>query len=270
MNRYQRALIGGFGVMLAVVVCLYVAYKQPRHWNDFTDQFVQVPGALLVFAIATALVLVAAMYRRDRLQVVNMLVAVLINIVLGELLANVQIPLYLDSVFTIAISVAYGPLAGIAVAMLTQMIWAIFNSVVLIFSLVAIVVALLAGILAKVGGFYSAISAFFAGVGIGFFSSLLAAPVAVLVYSADDLSGTGNLITALLGYGENLVMAVILQCLLIDPIDKAISAVLAFWLLRLAVRRGWLTPKGHRLFGLWAKKVSPKSGEDLANSEPAP
>lgn len=85
--------------------------------------------------------------------------AIVINIVMGELIAVLKIPIYLDSIGTILVGVLAGPLAGGLTGLLSNLIWSISPSpsgaasFVAWFAPVAAVVGILAGVFGGRGWF---------------------------------------------------------------------------------------------------------------------
>ena len=64
-------------------------------------------------------------------------VALVLNIVVGQIAGSVGIPLYLDSVGTILVAALAGPVAGLATGTLSSVVWGLLNPAALPFAAVA-------------------------------------------------------------------------------------------------------------------------------------
>jgi energy-coupling factor transport system substrate-specific component len=82
-------------------------------------------------------------------------VAIVINIVIGQLIILLKLPVYLDSIGTVLVGVLAGPLAGGITGALTNVVWGIIfsNPQIIPFAVPAFVIGLLAGIFAQMGWF---------------------------------------------------------------------------------------------------------------------
>ncbi len=83
-------------------------------------------------------------------------VAIVINIVIGQIVQNVlKLPIYLDSIGTVLVAVLAGPLAGALTGALSNIIWGIIFSTptIIPFAITAFAIGLMAGFLARLGWF---------------------------------------------------------------------------------------------------------------------
>src|SRR5689334_9487952 len=82
--------------------------------------------------------------------------AVVINIVVGQIVVWLKIPLYLDSFGTVLVGILAGPIAGGVAGLVTNLIWGlILDPVAAAFAPVAVVIGIVAGLLARAGWFKS-------------------------------------------------------------------------------------------------------------------
>ena len=108
---------------------------------------------------------------------VFMAVAIVVNIVIGQLVSLLKLPIFLDSIGTILVGVLAGPIAGGLTGLLTNLIWGIISSpVAAAFSPVAMVIGIVAGLCARYGLFKSWWLAIIAGVIITIFNAIVAVP----------------------------------------------------------------------------------------------
>ena len=94
------------------------------------------------------------MIKLDTRTLILISVAVVINIVGGQTVHLLKIPLYLDSIGTLLVGVLAGPVAGGVAGVTTNLIWAlILNPVAAAFAPVVGVAGVCAGLLARAGWF---------------------------------------------------------------------------------------------------------------------
>lgn len=85
-------------------------------------------------------------------------VAIVINIVVGDIVAALKLPLYMDSIGTMIVAVLAGPIAGAATGVLTNLIWSLLPAPVgsqyaWAFAGTAFFIGLLTGLFANLGWF---------------------------------------------------------------------------------------------------------------------
>ncbi|MCC7119874.1 MAG: hypothetical protein IT310_15215 [Anaerolineales bacterium] len=80
-------------------------------------------------------------------------IAIAINIVVGELVARLKLPIYLDSIGTVLVGAIAGPWAGALTGGLANLIWGLFTPTSAPFFYVAAVIGFMAGLAGKYGAF---------------------------------------------------------------------------------------------------------------------
>jgi hypothetical protein len=79
-------------------------------------------------------------------------VAIVLNMVIGQLASAVKLPVFLDSIGTILVGILAGPWAGLLTGVMTNLIWGLISSpVAAAFAPVAGVIGLVAGLCARAG-----------------------------------------------------------------------------------------------------------------------
>jgi energy-coupling factor transport system substrate-specific component len=109
--------------------------------------------ALGGFLLGALLLIVGVLPTLPTSTVVLIPVALVLNIVLGQLMGTSGLPFYLDSIGTVLIAVLAGPAAGAATGALSSIVWSFFNPTVLPFAAGAALIGFLAGMAARYGLF---------------------------------------------------------------------------------------------------------------------
>jgi energy-coupling factor transport system substrate-specific component len=162
---------------------------------------------------------------------VLMAAAIVINIVVGQIVAWVKLPLFLDSIGTVLVGILAGPLAGAIVGTLSHLIWGlILDPVAAAFFPVALVIGLTAGICARYGLFANIGKAIISGVIITITSTIVSIPIVVYMFGGVTGSGTDFMTTYMLAMGGQLLQSVAISNLVQNVADKVITAVIA-WLI---------------------------------------
>ncbi len=156
-----------------------------------------------------------------------------VNLIMGEIVALLKIPLYLDSVGTIFISATCGMYAGVLCGILSNLLAGIlFNSTMIFFIPVSIVIAIFSGFVAEKKSFSSFPKTVIFGLLQGVFSAIVAAPIAAFVFGGITLGGTDFVVLYFRAMGNNILESVFYQGLSSDPIDKCLSYIIVFFILQ--------------------------------------
>lgn len=167
--------------------------------------------------------------RFDTRILVLMAAAVVINIVGGQIVHFLKIPLYLDSIGTILVGILAGPLAGAVTGLVTNLVWGlILNPVAAAFAPVALVIGLVAGLLARVGWFATWWQSIISGAVIGVPSTIIAVPIIVYMFGGVTGGGPDFAAAYLAAVGQSLVQSVAFSNLGINVVDKAVTALIAW------------------------------------------
>ncbi len=158
-----------------------------------------------------------------------MAVAIVLNIVLGQLVSLLKLPIFLDSIGTVLVALLAGPWAGALTGLLTNLIWGLISDpVAAAFAPVALVIGLMAGLCAKWGLFRKWWQAILSGVIITVALSIIAIPIRVYMFGGVTGSGTDFIIAYLMATGRDLFSAVIISVITDNLIDKVVTALLAW------------------------------------------
>ena len=159
---------------------------------------------------------------------------VAVNLVIGQIVAALLLPVYLDSVGTILVAALVGPRAAIAAGLTSQVLAAALsgNFSWLPFGIVQIVIALYAWGAARSGAFKRISTALPAGLLLGVLSGSTAAPIAYYVFGGATAGGVTAVTTALRALGAPLPVAVAAASMGTDLLDKTIAFGLVCLILR--------------------------------------
>ena len=195
------------------------------------------------------------------------MVGIALNMLFNALVTELKIPLYLDTVGTVAVAVMGGYLPGVVVGFMTNIIKSISDPSSLYYGPLNVLIAVCAAYIAcrgwfrKYFGIFGAILVFtFIGGGIG---SIIPWYMEGLAFDSESLSGilyqTGNF---------NLAVSHVLSSLIMDIPDKAITVLLVAAVIRLIPERFY----SYCGFSMWMQNPSSVSeakadvGKDKTNA----
>lgn len=235
LSAVQKAL-AGVGALFIAATWLFVVVARPTDWSSVgaSSQALITLGGYVTGAVLLLVATVPALPAR----LVSMIpVALVLNIVVGQIIGSVGIPLYLDSTGTVLVAALAGPWAGIATGVLSSLVWSAFNPSVLPFAATSAAVGGLAGVAIKYGALKNIATVLLSGAVIGIVVGMLAAPVAAFVYGGTAGVGTGAVVSLLREMGHSLLQSVTLQSFISDPLDKALVMLLVWLVLKSLPKR---------------------------------
>mgnify|MGYP000992006478 FL=1 len=235
LSAVQKTL-AGVGALFIAATWLFVVVARPTDWSSVgaSSQALITLGGYVTGAVLLLVATVPALPAR----LVSMIpVALVLNIVVGQIIGSVGIPLYLDSTGTVLVAALAGPWAGIATGVLSSLVWSAFNPSVLPFAATSAAVGGLAGVAIKYGALKNIATVLLSGAVIGIVVGMLAAPVAAFVYGGTAGVGTGAVVSLLREMGHSLLQSVTLQSFISDPLDKALVMLLVWLVLKSLPKR---------------------------------
>lgn len=160
-------------------------------------------------------------------------VAIAINIVIGQIVAVLKLPVYLDSVGTVLVAVVAGPWAGGLTGFLTNIIWGLtIDPNAFPWFPVALFIGLVAGWTANAGMFKVWWKVAIAGFLIALTAAVVSTPIAVYLYGGITASGSSFITAYLLETGKGVFQAVFSTSFLVEPLDKIATAYLAYAIIK--------------------------------------
>ena len=235
LSAVQKTL-AGVGALFIAATWVFVVVARPTDWSSVgaSSQALITLGGYVTGAVLLLVATVPALPAR----LVSMIpVALVLNIVVGQIIGSVGIPLYVDSTGTVLVAALAGPWAGIATGVLSSLVWSAFNPSVLPFAATSAAVGGLAGVAIKHGALKNIATVLLSGAVIGIVVGMLAAPVAAFVYGGTAGVGTGAVVSLLREMGHSLLQSVTLQSFISDPLDKALVMLLVWLVLKSLPKR---------------------------------
>ena len=235
LSAVQKTL-AGVGALFIAATWVFVVVARPTDWSSVgaSSQALITLGGYVTGAVLLLVATVPALPAR----LVSMIPGGLVlNIVVGQIIGSVGIPLYLDSTGTVLVAALAGPWAGIATGVLSSLVWSAFNPSVLPFAATSAAVGGLAGVAIKHGALKNIATVLLSGAVIGIVVGMLAAPVAAFVYGGTAGVGTGAVVSLLREMGHSLLQSVTLQSFISDPLDKALVMLLVWLVLKSLPKR---------------------------------
>lgn len=156
-----------------------------------------------------------------------------LNLVLGTVVHTLKLPVYLDAVGTILVTLLVGWRAGIVVGVGSFLIGGLLTNPVLPwFSGTQAAIAIYTHIVGKRGGFLTLPRSIVSGIGLGVVAGIVSAPVIVYLFGGITGSGASLVVAFLLASGKSVLKSVVLSGLAAEPLDKTIQCLLARFVLR--------------------------------------
>lgn len=159
-------------------------------------------------------------------------ICVAMNIVLGIITSALGIPLYLDTLGTVLSAAIIGPVPGIIVGALSNIITGLMYSVSDIpFCLVNMAVGLIVGLVAKKFKF-TIISAVITGLVLSFVCPAIGTPIGIYVYGGLNGSASDVLVMSLVQAGKDIFQASFLRNVGSNLIDKVGTCIVGWALIK--------------------------------------
>jgi energy-coupling factor transport system substrate-specific component len=163
------------------------------------------------------------------LTVALIAVAIVINMVLGQIVSVLKLPIFLDSIGTMVVALLAGPWAGGLTGLLTNLLWGLISDPdSAAFAPVAMVIGIVAGLCAKYGLFKTWWKAIISGVIITIALAVVAVPIRLYLYGGLTGSGADFITAYLLALGRDLFGSVIITVITSNLLDKVITALIAW------------------------------------------
>jgi len=158
--------------------------------------------------------------------------AIALNIVIGQVVAMLKLPVYMDCIGTVLVGVVCGPLAGALTGAMSNIVWGLFAPNALPFFPVAAWIGFVAGMCASYGLFQTWWKVIIAGIIIALTTPFIATPIVVKIYGGVEGSGASLITAILIKSGQKVTSAAFYKNLMVEPLDKIPTALFAYAILK--------------------------------------
>ncbi len=156
-----------------------------------------------------------------------------LNLTIGQLAAALKLPLYLDSIGTVLVAVLCGPWSAVIAGSFANILASAFgNPSMMFFIPVVVVIGAFTGFLARKGWFRKWYLVVPGGILQGIIAAAVSAPIAAYLFGGVMMSGTDFLVLYFRSVGNTLLQSVFYQGLASDPVDKTVTYLLVYLLLK--------------------------------------
>ncbi len=156
-----------------------------------------------------------------------------LNLSIGQLTIALKIPLYLDSIGTIFVAVLVGPFAAIIAGSFANLMAAAFgNPTMMFFIPVVVVIGAFTGFIANKGWFKRWYLCVPGGILQGVLAATVSAPISTYLFGGTMMAGTDALVYFFRSMGNTILTSVFYQGLTSDPMDKTVSYLIVYFILR--------------------------------------
>lgn len=166
------------------------------------------------------------------ITLVLIVIGIALNVAIGSLVGRTGIPLYLDSIGTVLVGLLAGPWAGALTGLISNLLATVIGTFPQLWAWapVAAVIGLLAGYFGRF--FRRAWIWLVGGVATGFVAALLSAPISAYLFGGVTGTGQDFLVAFFRATGSELLTATLGQGLVSDPLDKFITFLLVWLIVR--------------------------------------
>ena len=166
-------------------------------------------------------------------MLVLMAIGIALNMALGQLVAMLKLPVYLDSLGTMLVAVLCGPWIGGLTGLVTNLLWGLIQGpTAAFFAPVAAVIGIAAGLLARAGLFRTLWGAAIAGAIIAAALAVVAVPIRIYLFGGVTGSGADFLTAYLTKVGQDLFSSVVVTVVTSNLADKIVTALLVWIIVR--------------------------------------
>ncbi len=158
---------------------------------------------------------------------------IVLNLVPAAVIAALKLPVYVDAIGTILLTLTLGLRAGILTGVASFLLGGITqNPVMPFFCGTQFFIALYVHMVAKRGWFRDLRHIIPSGIGLGLVAAVVSAPVIVAVFGGLTGSGASLIAAFLLATGKSVLQSAVLSGLAAEPLDKSVQCLIVFWLLK--------------------------------------
>lgn len=162
-----------------------------------------------------------------------MVICIAINMVAGQAVSMLKLPIFLDSIGTVLCAILAGPWMAVATGLLTNLLWGLLTGpIAAAFAPVAMMIGLSAGLMARAGWFNNLPKVVVSSVVITLTLTLVAIPIRSYLFGGATGSGADFMVAYLHAMGSDLQESVAVTVLGTNLLDKLLTVLIAWGLVR--------------------------------------
>jgi energy-coupling factor transport system substrate-specific component len=169
-------------------------------------------------------------------------ICIVLNLGIGLIVSKLKLPFYLDSIGTVLATALGGAWSGIICGLLSVFVGSIFSPTLWAYAGTMVVIAAYVSLVRPFGYLSKLMPTALFGFGLGIVCAIVSAPVTAYIWKGAPLPGTDAVTAFFSAKGMTLLVSVILGNLATDPMDKLITSLVAFAIVR-RLPRGSLSNK---------------------------
>ena len=121
-KRVRNIILIATGAAIIVATYLYLVLGQPAEVAESSTSSAGLI-AMAGYLIGAVLLAIGSIHRLPTATIAMIPVAIALNIVIGQIVAVIGLPVYVDSIGTVLVAAVAGPAAGVVTGILTNVIW---------------------------------------------------------------------------------------------------------------------------------------------------
>lgn len=162
-----------------------------------------------------------------------MVICIAINMVAGQAVSMLKLPIFLDSIGTVLCAILAGPWMAVATGLLTNLLWGLLTGpIAAAFAPVAMMIGLSAGLMARAGWFNNLPKVVVSSVVITLALTLVAISIRSYLFGGATGSGADFMVAYLHAMGSDLQESVAVTVLGTNLLDKLLTVLIAWGLVR--------------------------------------
>lgn len=159
-------------------------------------------------------------------------IGVAVNVVAGELVHLLKVPIFLNQIGTMIVAMLAGPWVGAATGGLAKLFFGVFDPAQLAFMPVSMASGIVVGLLAKRGMTTKVWKVAITGFIVAVVAILIATPITILVFGGASGTGSDAFTAVILASGREIWTAVVTQKIFVESFDKILSMFIAYFVIR--------------------------------------
>jgi energy-coupling factor transport system substrate-specific component len=160
-------------------------------------------------------------------------VGIALNLAVGAVIHILKLPIFLDAIGTIVVTLLVGMRAGIITGVISFLLAGVFVSPAYPwFSGTQAAIAVFTYLVARIGGYRTIPKRVGFGILLGVVTGILSAPVIVYLFGGISGSGASLIAAYLMATGKKVVESVLLSGLAAEPLDKTLQTLIAITVLK--------------------------------------